>query len=255
MNSFKAYIWKEYIELIRTKRIIVFAAVFLFFAILDPVMIKVLPMILKSQLQNITPEQMGITQEAFAGLASFAGDMFEIITIVSVLTLMGITAGERKEKTIVLPRIAGLKFEGTIIAKLLVNGLTLSVITVIAFCVSYLYSTLLFTESGGLYFKDALLSSLIYCVHFIFIIALCIFFGSGSSKGLYVSIMTILIIFGGAAISALLPKFKEYLPYFLIESGSKLKPDINALKSIGVTFALIILLSILSINKMKKTES
>lgn len=252
MNSLKAYFWKETLEIIRTKRYIVFGVVFLFFAFLDPIMIKLLPEILKSQ-SSASLESFGFTSTVASAMSTYAKDMFQTITIVVALSLMGLTAGERKDKTLVLPKLAGLDVTGVVVSKLIVNSVIVVVFTVLGFLLAFAYSSVIFPAQNGVVLKNFFLSSLIFGVHFIYITSLCIFFGTIKSSKVFAGIMTIVVSYAGA-LFALIPNIKEYLPNYLIEAGSKFKPDVNSLKSIAVTFVIVVILNIISITNMKKSD-
>jgi ABC-2 type transport system permease protein len=253
MNSLKAYFWKETLEIVRTKRYLVFGVVFLFFAFLDPVMIKLLPEILKSTGSSVPVESLGFSVNLPSALGTYAKDMFQTITIVVALSLMGLTAGEKKDKTLVLPKLAGLDVKGAVISKLIVNGVLVILFTVMGFLLAFAYSSVIFPSQSVVGLKEVFLSSLIFSIHFIYITALCIFFGTVKSSKVFAGIMTIVVSYAGA-LFGLIPNIKEYLPNFLIEAGSKFKPDADVLKSIAVTFIIVIILIIISITNVKKSE-
>jgi ABC-2 type transport system permease protein len=252
MNSLKAYFWKETLEIVRTKRYIVFGVAFLFFAFLDPIMIKLLPEILKSQ-SSASLESLGFSSTLITAMGNYAKDMFQTITIVVALSLMGLTAGERKDKTLVLPKLAGLDVTGAIISKLIVNCFIVVLFTVVGFLIAFAYSSVIFPSQNVVVLKNVFLSSLIFGVHFIFITSLCIFFGTIKSSKVFAGIMTIVVSYLFALFS-MIPNIKEYLPNYLIETGSKFKPESNSLKSIGVTFIIVVILNIISITNMKKSD-
>lgn len=255
MNSFSAYLWKEIIELFRSKKIIIFGIAYLFFAMLDPVMIKILPEILKSQMGNADPESFGFSATQISALSTYAKDMFQTISIVVALTLMGLTASEINNKTVILPKIVGLSMRGFVAAKIVVYSAFLSIITIIGFMVSFFYAGLLFPNSQTISFLNTFLSSLLFSVHFIFLTALCIFFGSLFKKNVLAGILTLAFSYVGAVLPMLLPKLKLYFPYNIIESASSFKPNLDSLKSVAVTLILVIVLCFISAGNLNKSES
>jgi ABC-2 type transport system permease protein len=254
MSSYNAYVVKEFKEIIRTKKLIIFSVAFLFFAFLDPVMLKLMPVILKSQLGDIPIEALGYKNAASAAMTNFSGDLFEIATLVVALTIMGITASERSERTIVLPEITGLGHIGAIFAKLTATGLVLSVINIFSFFIALIYSNLIFGTGDTIAPLNVLLSSLYYSVYLFFIAALCILFGSISGKGVFAGIGTLVASYGGAALQGLFPKVKEYFPYHMISVGAKFDGYSDGLYSILITAALIIVFCIVSANVLRNRE-
>ncbi len=255
MNSFKAYLWKELIEAFRSKRLIIFGIAFLFFAMVDPIMIKILPEILKAQMGNADPESFGFSATQISALSTYAKDMFQTLSIVVALTLMGLTASEIKNNTIILPKIVGLKMSGFIISKIIIYSVFISTITIIGFMVSFIYSGLLFPNSQTVTLLNTFLSSLLFSVHFIYLTALCILFGSISKNNVLAGILTLVTSYAGALFPMLFPKFKMYFPYYIIESASSFKPDFNSLKSVIITLIIVVMLCFISINRLNKSES
>jgi ABC-type transport system involved in multi-copper enzyme maturation permease subunit len=144
---------KELRYALRSGRILILLASFLFFALLTPVMLKVvLPMVLSSQLS-------GEASQAISGLTdmtqldcirNYMDDVLQIGTIIIAFTLCGLTASEIRENTWVLPLCAGKRFGRMIAAKLLVLGALMVVIPTLALLADYAYSGLLFGFEIGI---------------------------------------------------------------------------------------------------------
>ena len=90
MNSFKAHINKEIIEGIRTQRFLILAIGSLVFSILDPVILKLTPMILKSQAGGIDITSTSDLSQR-AAIRGYMKNLFQISSLVIALNLMGVT--------------------------------------------------------------------------------------------------------------------------------------------------------------------
>ncbi|HBQ64133.1 MAG TPA: hypothetical protein DD727_04260 [Clostridiales bacterium] len=250
MHSFQAFLSKEFRELLRTRRILVFFIAIGFFALLDPVMLRVLPEILKAQMGgpegNFPLEAMGITLSQAAALKNFSGDLFELSTLVVVLAMMNLAAGERSQKTLILPRMAGLGPTGAVWAKLLVNGTALAVLTAGGFATAYVYAGLIFPAGEKLEFGPVMLAGLFHGLHFIYLTSLVLFFGSLTGKGALTAVFTMGTAYGGAALSALLPNISDHLPYAVMERATAFSGFGEATSGIFILLGTTLLLCFLS---------
>lgn len=143
MNTFKGYIKKELLEGIRTQKFIILGVVILFFAIADPMLIKLMPNILKSQFGDMDISAfVEITQEA--AMQQYTQTLYQIVTFVIVLTLMGIVSSEIKNKTLVIPVTLGCSSYGIIISKVIIYSVYLFSLATIGMVTAYYYSRIIF---------------------------------------------------------------------------------------------------------------
>jgi ABC-2 type transport system permease protein len=255
MNTYIAYIKKEFMELIRTNRFIVIAAGFLFFGLSDPIMMKVTPEILKSQLGNVSLSQMGIELSQRASIMKYASNIYTISFLIIALAIMNLIASELKEKTIILPRIAGMSPVGFIFAKLTVNAVAIAAFNLLSFGTALYYSNLLFAGSPSISNTDVFISALLYSLFFCYVVALSLFYGAVSKRGLLTVIFTLATVFGTTALSALLPKAAKYLPSAVVDYANSFKYDDKIWVTLAENVILIIALSIISAGVIKRAET
>jgi ABC-2 type transport system permease protein len=255
MNTYIAYIKKEFMELIRTSRFIAIAAGLLFFALLDPIMLKVTPDILKSQLGNVSLASLGVELSQRASIIKFASNINSISVIVIVLAIMNLIASEIKDKTIILPHIAGMSPFGFIFAKLSVTSFVIVLFNLLSFGTALYYSNLLFTGSASLSNNDVFISALLYCLFFCYVVALSLFYGTVSKSGLLTVIFTLATVFATSALSALLPNAAKYLPSAITDYANSFKYDNKISITIAENVVLIIALSIVSSCILKRAET
>src|SRR5450830_1412958 len=132
MGSFKAYFIKEIKESIRNHKYLILAVGFIFWALLDPLMLKLLPLLLK----NYMPVDVSVLFSTFTrdtAFQTFLKDIFQIGSLFIIFTLMGIISNEVYSKNLVFPYSRGLKPAGMVIAKYIHYLITISLFILIAF--------------------------------------------------------------------------------------------------------------------------
>ena len=117
----------------RSGRVLILFASFLFFALLTPVILKVvLPMVLSGQLAGEASQGIsGLTDMTQLDcIRNYMADVLQIGTIIIAFTLCGLTASEIRDNTWVLPLCAGKRFGRMVGAKLLVFGVLMVLIPI-----------------------------------------------------------------------------------------------------------------------------
>lgn len=253
MRSFKAYFKKELKEAVRNYRYIILAAGFIFWALLDPLMLKLLPLILKASLPGELLSQLtNINRDnAFLNLLK---DLFQTSTLFFVFSLMGIISNEVSFKKFVLPYSRGVKPEGIVLAKYLHYLITVSFFILIAFLTNYLYITGLF--SGGILTIRIVLSScLLYIIYFAFILALLMYLSSLFKKSIIPGIIVLAIVYCSNFFNQL-SLIRNYLPNYLIMKAAALgnSYDSSLIPTFTVSVLLIAVFIYLTIIRMKKID-
>lgn len=258
MKSFKAYIKKEIIEGIRSYRFLILLLVMVIFAILDPLMLKLLPVLLKNQVPEGVTELFKITQ-TFA-VQNYIKDISQLINIVIILTLAGLLVDERNNKTLVFQYSKGVSVTGMIIGKNTVYTVALPISIFIGFCVNYYYSSVLFIEEPVAIASILKIAGL-FSVYYIFIVSLVIFLGSFSQRKLFVGIGSLAIVFTLSALGSI-NVIKHYLPSNLLSLAGRILGESPAstvdngpiLITIGAVILYICIFNILAIYRMNKVE-
>lgn len=252
----KTEIIKELRYAIRSGRALILFASFLFFALLTPVMLKVvLPMVLSGQLAGEATQGIGgltdMTQ--LDCIRNYMDDVLQIGTIIIAFTLCGLTASEIRDNTWVLPLCAGKRFGRMVGAKLLVFGVLMVLIPIIALLVDYGYSGLLFGfEIGAL---PILYGGLLQGIYVLFLLSCLMMWGVLLKKPISAGFLTLATAFGIHFISSLL-QFVEWTPSGLLAHGNKLTPTLDStlLIPLGMTVLLIVLMITLTLSRLKRME-
>jgi ABC-2 type transport system permease protein len=252
----RSEIQKELRHTLRSGRFIILLAGFLFFALLTPVMLKiVLPQVLASQtsreLSAEISNMMNMTQ--IGCIQSYMGDVFEIGTIIIAFTLCGLTALEIRENRWVLPLCAGKQFGPMLGAKLLVFGAALITIPIIALLADYSYSGILFGFEVGV--MPVLYGGLLQGIYMLFLLACLIMWGVLMKKPVPAGFMTLATAFGIHFSSSLL-KIYEWTPSGLLAHANMLTPslDLTLFVPLGITIVLIVLMMLIALLRLKRME-
>ncbi len=252
----KTEIIKELRYALRSGRILILLACFIFFALLTPVMLKtVLPMVLSAQLT-------GETAQGFSGLddmtqldciRNYMDDVLQIGTIIITFTLCGLTASEISGNTWVLPLCAGKRYGRMIGAKLLVFGVLMVAISTLALLADYGYSGLLFGFEIGV--LPILYSGLLLGIYVLFLLTCLIMWGSILKRPIPAGFLTLGTALGMHFISSLL-RFGKWTPFGLLAYANKLAPGAGSSLFIplSMTIVLIIFMTLVTFAQLKRME-
>src|SRR6056297_3147300 len=117
MNSFKAYFNKEILESIRKNRYLILGIGFVFWALLNPLMLKLMPYFIKGQVPDVLLEELSQISKLEA-VQNYMGDVFSIGLLFTVFSLMGVLSDEVERKRLILPYARGVNVSGMVLAKL-----------------------------------------------------------------------------------------------------------------------------------------
>ncbi len=206
--SFSVLLAKEVTEIIRTRRVIVLPAVFLFFGILGPVLLHITPDLLKSQGLNITLPPP--TPEQSAG--EYLESVVNFASIALVLVAMGAVAEEKARGTIQIVLSKPARRSHFLVAKYmaLVGLAAFSLALGSAAC---LYYTGLLI--GPLPLASYVGSSALLAVFISFVIALTILFSTILPSQIAAGGATIAVFFTLGALPMLGGLLRTYSPHAL----------------------------------------
>jgi ABC-2 type transport system permease protein len=139
--SFATLFRKELREYFKTYKFLIVVAVFLFFGFSTPVLIKLLPEILK-----MSGEQLPVALPAMGAadaLRSYTNNFSQIGLLVAVLVAMGAIAQERERGTAIMTMCKPIGFGSFILAKFAALTLTFSIGVTLGAIGCYYYTVLL----------------------------------------------------------------------------------------------------------------
>jgi ABC-2 type transport system permease protein len=249
MWTFKAYFKKELIESIRQYKYLMLAAGLLVFALLDPIMLKLLPDILKSQLPEGLSDLFITTQKT--AVQNYIKELNQIGLLFVVFVFSGSLSDEIYNQKLVFPYSKGARPASIVLAKFLNYFLAVVIFTALGFLVNYYYVTTLFSKDP---LEIALLlpSVVLILVYYIFNISLTMLLSSIFKKGLASGILVLAITLTTSALSGL-QSIGKFIPYKLVALANGFSFNDTSF-TICFTAALSFVFIILAIVRMNKVE-
>lgn len=253
MRSFKAYFKKEILESIRTNKYLILFIGIVFWALLDPLMLKLLPLLMK----NYLPPDIAVMFSTFTrdtAFQTFLKDLFQIGTLFIAFTLMGLLSNEVSLKKLVFPYSRGANPAGVVLAKYIHYTVTISLFILIAFLTNYFYINRLFT-GGILSIGIVLKSSLLYILYYSVLLSILLYLSSLLKRGIIAGI-TVLVLGYTLSIFNQFKVVRAYLPNYLLLKAADIGYifDNSLISTVIISFCIIILLVFLSILRMKKID-
>jgi len=253
MNSFKSYLKKEAIEALRTNKYLILSVGTVFWALLNPLMLKLLPIIMEKYIPAELSEIFSYFTRDTA-FQNFLSDLFEMGTLFIAFSLMGLISSEVYGKKLAFPYSRGADPAGIVLAKYIHYAITISILILIAFLTNYFYINSLF--SGGILSVEIVLkSALLYIFYYCTFLSILMFFSSIFRRSLIAGISSLVL---GYSLS-IFNQFKTirvYFPNYLLYKAADILFvfDSSLIKTIIISFYLIILLIMLTIYRMKKID-
>ena len=149
MSTFTAYLKKEHMESSRQSRYLILGAFFGFFALSTPIMLRLMPSIIESQMPGFPKELMEF--DAVYSVQNYIKNIYQLGNMAVAFVLMGVLADERLQGKLVYPVSQGASMAGVVVAKLVHYGVALSAIVFAGAMLNYYYSVVLFpgSDPGG----------------------------------------------------------------------------------------------------------
>lgn len=252
MKTFNAYLKKEILESVRTNKYLILFVGTIFWALMVPLMLKLMPLLFKSLPIDLSAVFADFNRDA--AFMSFLGDFFEVGTLFFALTLMGIVSNEVYYKRLVFPYSSGADPTGMILAKYIHYSLTFSVFILIAFLTNYFYTNRLF-EGGILGIGIVIRSALLYILYYAVLLSLLIFLSSLFRRGLIAGI-TVIVLGYTLSIFNQITRIRAYLPNYLLFKAADIGNvfDSTLIPTLIISMILIIVFIFFSIQRLKRID-
>lgn len=252
MKTFNAYLKKEILESVRTNKYLILFVGTIFWALMVPLMLKLMPLLFKSLPFDLSAVFADFNRDA--AFMSFLGDFFEVGTLFFALTLMGIVSNEVYYKRLVFPYSSGADPTGMILAKYIHYSLTFSVFILIAFLTNYFYTNRLF-EGGILGIGIVIRSALLYILYYAVLLSLLIFLSSLFRRGLIAGI-TVIVLGYTLSIFNQITRIRAYLPNYLLFKAADIGNvfDSTLIPTLIISMILIIVFIFFSIQRLKRID-
>lgn len=241
------------LEAIRTHKYLILFSGIVFWAIMNPLMIKLMPILLKTYLP-VGLSSIFLEYTIDAAFMDFMGDVFELGTLFISFSLMGLISNEVYYKKLAFPYSRGAEPAGLVTAKFIHYMLTISIFILVAFLTNYFYITRLF-EGGMLTIETVFKSALLYIIYYSLLLSFLIFLSSLFRRGLAVG-FSVAILAYSLGIFNRFNIIRVYFPNYLLYKAANLGHvfDDSLIPILIISFCMIILLILFSILRMRKID-
>lgn len=249
MRTFKAYFKKEVTESIRNYKYLVLGIGLLIFAVLDPIMLKMLPDILKNQVPMDISSLFKV-DKAYAA-TNYIKDLYQIGLLVVVFTYSGTLGDEIWGHKLVFPYSRGASPRAMVLAKFIHHVLAVTIFVFLGFILNYYYACVLFS-GGNINISSVLTSAALISAYYIFSISLLLLFSSLFKKSVFSGILVLIICYLLGTLS-FIDKIKDYSPYNLVSLANKFSFD-GSTGTLITSLIISVSLIILTMYRLKKAE-
>ena len=218
MKTWNALMKKEWMEQVRTGKLMILSAIFVLFGIMNPAIAKLTPWLLKMMADSLAESGMIITDISVSALDSWV-QFFKnmpIALIVFVLVEGGIFTREYQSGTLVLTLTKGLDRKMVVLTKAAILFLLWSAGYWLCFGITYGYNMYFWDNAAA---SHLLFSVIGWWLFGVWVIALMVLFSSVATANTGVFLGA-----GGSALAAYLmtifPKLKTYSPAMLTEANA-----------------------------------
>lgn len=253
MKQLTAFIKKEFLEQLRSSRLMILGILFCLFGIMNPATAKMLPWFLDIMSEQLAENGMfitGIEVDALTSWTQFFKNM-PVLLIVFLVMFSGILTAEYQKGTLINVITKGLKRWKILISKLLMMFMMWTAGYLITFGITYGYNA---------YFWDNhIVENLFFASFGYYLIGLwlisILLLASSILKSASVVLLSMGVAYILSYLLSFLPAFREYVPTFLLNSNDLMMGALDSsqcIAAVGVTVflsALNVILSILFFNK------
>ncbi|AKM82626.1 TPA: hypothetical protein DD449_01190 [Candidatus Berkelbacteria bacterium] len=212
-HIFWSLLKKDFLDLLRSKKILILGIIFLFVAISSVVLAKVMPQIL-----NSLPQTPGLTISLptptyLDSVDQFVKNLSQLAIFVLVFLVAGTVVDEKTKKTLELTLTKPISKKAFILSKYAANLGSIKVVYLISALIFYFYTVTTFASFS---FINFLIMSLLILVYLILISSATIFFSTIASSPIMAAIggFVSMIILG--TVWGLIKSIKNYSPYKLV---------------------------------------
>ena len=218
MRAFLAFIKKEWMEQLRSSRIIVLTIIFVMFGIMNPAIAKLTPWLFEVMAESLEESGMVVTTVEVDAMTSWV-QFFKNVPmalIVFVLMQSSIFTKEYQSGTLVLALTKGLHRYKVVFSKAAVLIIMWTGLYWMHYGITYVYNDYFWDNSVA---KNLVFSVTCWWVFGLWVIALQVLFSTIASANTGVMVGTGAVVVISYMIS-LLPKLSKYMPTLLMDGNS-----------------------------------
>ena len=214
----KAFLKKEFLEQLRTGKLMILGILFVLFGIMNPAVAKLTPWLLEVMADSLAQGGMTITLAEVTAMDSWVQFFKNIPMALIVLVVMesGIFTKEYQSGTLLLSLTKGLARYKVLVAKTLVLTVLWSVGYWLCFGITYGYNAYFWDNSIA---QNLLFSAVCWWIFGLWVISLVVLFSVLTAENTGVLVGTGGVVFASTLLS-LLPKLQKFLPTQLSDGNS-----------------------------------
>ena len=247
MRGYRIFLKKELIEAFKTYKLLIMGAVFIVFGILSPLMAKMMPDIMKWAMQT-DPSTAGMDlsalftePKALDAWAQFYSNIGQIGLIVLVIVFSGMISSELSKEKLTILLTKGLSRSAVILSKLTSSVLIWTGSLVIAFFISWGYTTYFFP---GEKLPNLLLAVFCLWLFGVFLLALLALAAALTKKSYVICMLSV-----GASVIILnllniIPRVEKYNPATLASSSMSLISELVTPRGVYPTLVVAVIVII-----------
>ena len=197
----------------RQNKYLTLGAIFGFFALSTPIMLRLMPSIIESQMPGFPKELMEF--DAVYSVQNYIKNIYQLGNMAVAFVLMGVLADERLQGKLVYPVSQGASMAGVVGAKLVHYGAAVSAIVFASTMLNYYYSVVLFPGSNpGV--AAAAQSAGMLAAYFATRVVVVVFASALFAKPLAAGLAALVVSYVEPIIASL-PRWKPFVAYSLID--------------------------------------
>jgi ABC-2 type transport system permease protein len=230
MSTFTAYLKKEQMESSRQSKYLILGAFFGFFALSTPIMLRLVPSIMESQMPGFPKELMEF--DAVYSVQNYIKNIYQLGNMAVAFVLMGVLADERLQGKLVYPVSQGASMAGVVGAKLVHYAAAVSAVVFASTMLNYYYSVRLFPGSDPAIAAAARSAGLL-AAYFATRVVIVVFASALFTKALAAGLAALVVSYVEPIVTSL-PRWKSFVAYSLIDMANKsLGPSMGMMPGAG----------------------
>ena len=248
MRQYLAFTKKEWLEQIRTGKLLVLAIVFVLFGIMNPALAKITPWMMEMMSDQLAQTGMTVTAVEVDALTSWT-QFFKNMPLALVVFLImsaGIFTAEYQKGTLINIVTKGMKRWKIYFSKMCVMEAVWTLGCLLSYSITYGYNAYFWDNSIVHHINFAVFAFWLFGSGLIFVLGLASAFCNSSA----VVMLIVAAAFGVSYLASLFPALKEYSPSYLLESAGLLAGGEGTgayMSAILVTIGLILVGNVLAV--------
>lgn len=241
MRQYLAFTKKEWLEQVRTGKLLVMAILFVLFGIMNPAIAKITPWMMEMMSDQLAQTGMTVTAvevDALASWTQFFKNM-PLALIVFLIMSSGAFTAEYQKGTLVNVVTKGMKRWKIYLSKMSVLGVIWTLGCLLSYSITYGYNAYFWDNSIVHHIRFAAFAFWLFGFWLICVLGLASVFCNSSA----VVMLVVASAFGASYVLGLFPALKEYSPSYLLDSAALMAGEGQAgayLGAVPVTIGLVL---------------